>query len=177
MAGYYFTGDGARRDADGYYWVTGRMDDVLNVSGHRLGTAEIESAINSHPSVAESAVVGIPHKTKGEGIYAFVTLKDNLEQEVSQSQGHEYSVGDDTEIYKQVRQIVRAKIGPLASPETIQIAEGLPKTRSGKIMRRVLKKVALGDTTQLGDTSALVDPSVVDTLISGHSKLTDAHAR
>merc|ERR1712178_33377 len=126
--GYYFTGDGALRDRDGYYWITGRVDDVLNVSGHRIGTAEIESAINSHPGVAESAVVGIPHKTKGEGIYAFVKLKDGHEEEMVQ--GDEYSLDGRSEMEKQVRQTVRSIIGPLASPDTVQLADGLPKTRS-----------------------------------------------
>ncbi len=151
--GYYFTGDGARRDGDGYYWITGRVDDVLNVSGHRLGTAEIEGAIGAHPSVAEAAVVGFPHEIKGQGVYSYVTLMAGVE------------ASDNTlsEIKLKVRQI----IGPHASPDKIQFTPALPKTRSGKIMRRILRKIAEGDTTNLGDTSTLADPSVVDDLVAG----------
>jgi acetyl-CoA synthetase len=154
FTGYYFTGDGARRDADGDYWITGRMDDVINVSGHRLGTAEIESAINQHDGVAESAVVGYPHDVKGQGIYAFVTLKDGVEENQA--------------LKAEVIQTVRKIIGPIASPDIVQWAPGLPKTRSGKIMRRILRKIAANESDQLGDTSTLADPSVVEDLIKGH---------
>ena len=149
--GVYFTGDGARRDADGYYWITGRVDDVLNVSGHRMGTAEIESALVSHKDVAEAAVVGYPHDIKGQGIYAYVTLME----------GVEYS----DELKKELQVWVRQEIGPIAKPDLIQWAPGLPKTRSGKIMRRILRKVAADDYAELGDTSTLADPSVVEDLI------------
>jgi acetyl-CoA synthetase len=152
FAGYYYTGDECRRDEDGYYWIIGRADDVINVSGHRLGTAEIESAFVSHPSVAETAVVGYPHNLKGQGIYAFVTLKTGVKES--------------NELKKELVQTVRKEIGPLATPDTIQWAPGLPKTRSGKIMRRILKKVAVGDHTSLGDTTTLADPSVVDDLMN-----------
>ncbi len=151
--GYYFTGDGARRDADGYYWITGRVDDVLNVSGHRIGSAEIESALVLHPSVAEAAVVGYPHKVKGEGIYAYVTLM----------------VGDDRdpqELLGELIDSVRTEIGPIAKPDIIQWAPGLPKTRSGKIMRRILRKIASNELDSLGDTSTLADPKVVEELIA-----------
>ena len=151
IPGYYFTGDGARRDADGYYWITGRVDDVLNVSGHRLGTAEIESALVSHQAVAEAAVVGYPHDIKGEGIYAYVTLV--LGQEPT------------AELLAQLRQWVRKEIGPIATPDLMQWAPGLPKTRSGKIMRRILRKIAANDYESLGDTSTLADPDVVTQLI------------
>ena len=150
--GYYFTGDGCRRDADGYYWITGRVDDVLNVSGHRLGTAEVESALVAHPKVAESAVVGYPHDIKGQGIYAYVTLM----------KGEEPS----EDLRKELVKWVRTEIGPIASPDLIQWAPGLPKTRSGKIMRRILRKIAENDFGALGDTSTLADPGVVDDLIS-----------
>ena len=150
--GMYFTGDGARRDADGDYWITGRVDDVLNVSGHRLGTAEVESAMVSHPKVAEAAVVGYPHDIKGQGIYVYVTLM----------QGDEPT----DELKKELVQWVRKEIGAIASPDVIQWATGLPKTRSGKIMRRILRKIAANEYDQLGDTSTLADPSVVDDLIS-----------
>ena len=150
--GYYFTGDGARRDSDGYIWITGRMDDVLNVSGHRLGTAEIESALVLHPKVAEAAVVGFPHEIKGEGIYAYVTL---MNEEVP---------SDD--LKKELRQFVAKEIGAIAKPEAIQWAPGLPKTRSGKIMRRILRKIAANEFDQLGDISTLADPSVVEDLIN-----------
>ncbi len=149
--GKYFTGDGARRDADGYYWITGRIDDVLNVSGHRLGTAEIESALVSHPAVSEAAVVGYPHDIKGQGVWAYVTLK--ADQEPSE------------ELKKALVTHVRAEIGPIASPDVIQWAPGLPKTRSGKIMRRILRKIAENETGALGDTSTLADPAVVDDLV------------
>ena len=149
--GYYFTGDGCRRDADGYYWITGRVDDVINVSGHRMGTAEVESALVAHPKVAEAAVVGYPHDIKGQGIYCYVTLMS----------GEESS----DELRVELRNWVRKEIGPIASPDLIQWAPGLPKTRSGKIMRRILRKVAEDDFGALGDTSTLADPSVVDDLI------------
>lgn len=148
----YTTGDGARRDEDGYYWITGRTDDVLNVSGHRLGTAEVESALVLHPMVAESAVVGYPHEIKGQGIYVYVTLKSGIE-------------GTD-ELKKELKMQVRKEIGPIASPDLIQWAPGLPKTRSGKIMRRILRKIASNDIDNLGDTSTLADPAVVDDLIA-----------
>jgi len=151
--GYYFTGDGARRDEDGYYWITGRVDDVLNVSGHRLGTAEIEGAIGAHPSVAEAAVVGFPHEIKGQGVYSYVTLMAGVE------------ASDNT--LSEIKLKVRQLIGPHASPDKIQFTSALPKTRSGKIMRRILRKIAAGDTTNLGDTSTLADPSVVDDLVAG----------
>ena len=151
--GYYFTGDGARRDEDGYYWITGRVDDVLNVSGHRLGTAEIEGAIGAHPSVAEAAVVGYPHEIKGQGVYAYVTLMAGIE-------GNE-------NILSEIKLKVRELIGPHASPDKIHFTPALPKTRSGKIMRRILRKIAEGDTENLGDISTLADPSVVDGLMAG----------
>jgi len=149
--GYYFTGDGAKRDQDGYYWITGRVDDVLNVSGHRLGTAEIEGAIGKHDDVAEAAVVGFPHNIKGEGVCAFVTLMTGKE------------VNKNTE--KEIRKKVRKIIGPHASPDKIQFTPGLPKTRSGKIMRRILRKIAEGDTKNLGDISTLADPSIINSLL------------
>jgi len=149
--GKYFTGDGCRRDADGYYWITGRVDDVINVSGHRMGTAEVESALVSHDSVSEAAVVGYPHDIKGQGIYCYVTLMAGLE-------GSE-------DLRKELVKHVRSEIGPIASPDKIQFAPGLPKTRSGKIMRRILRKVAEDDFGALGDTSTLADPAVVDDLI------------
>lgn len=149
--GYYFTGDGARRDADGYYWITGRVDDVLNVSGHRMGTAEVESALVLHPKVAEAAVVGYPHDVKGQGIYAYVTLMTGVEP--------------DDGLRKELVAMCTQEIGPIAKPDLIQWAPGLPKTRSGKIMRRILRKVAANELDTLGDTSTLADPSVVDDLI------------
>ena len=149
--GYYFTGDGCKRDADGDYWITGRVDDVINVSGHRMGTAEVESALVAHAKVAEAAVVGYPHDIKGQGIYCYVTLMN----------GEEPS----DELYQELRKWVRTEIGPIASPDLIQWAPGLPKTRSGKIMRRILRKIAEDDFGALGDTSTLADPSVVDDLI------------
>ncbi|MAN76883.1 acetate--CoA ligase [Pelagibacterium flavum] len=150
--GYYFTGDGCRRDEDGYYWITGRVDDVLNVSGHRLGTAEVESALVAHPKVSEAAVVGFPHDVKGQGIYCYVTLMAGD------------AASDDLAV--ELRNWVRKEIGPIASPDHIQFAPGLPKTRSGKIMRRILRKVAENDYGALGDTSTLADPGVVDDLIA-----------
>ena len=149
--GKYFTGDGCRRDEDGYYWITGRVDDVINVSGHRMGTAEVESALVSHGSVAEAAVVGYPHEIKGQGIYAYVTL--NADSEPSE------------ELRGELVKWVRKEIGPIASPDLIQWASGLPKTRSGKIMRRILRRIAANEYSDLGDTSTLADPSVVDNLI------------
>jgi len=151
--GYYTTGDGARRDEDGFYWLMGRIDDVIKVSGHRIGTAEVESALVSHPKVAEAAVVGMPHPIKGEGIYAYVTL--NAGEAKTE------------ELKKELTAHVRKEIGPIATPDVIQFADGLPKTRSGKIMRRVLVKIAAGDTGNLGDTTTLADPSVVDDLVKG----------
>jgi acetyl-CoA synthetase len=150
--GKYFTGDVCRRDEDGYYWITGRVDDVINVSGHRMGTAEVESALVSHPQVAEAAVVGMPHEVKGQGIYAYVTL--NAGEAASD------------ELRTELRQWVRKEIGPIAAPDALQFAPALPKTRSGKIMRRILRKIAEDDTGNLGDTSTLADPSVVDTLVA-----------
>ena len=155
--GYYFTGDGCRRDKDGYYWITGRVDDVLNVSGHRMGTAEIESALVAHPKVNESAVVGFPHPIKGQGIYAYVSLMS----------GEKSS----DELLKELQDWVRKEIGPIAKPDIIQFSPGLPKTRSGKIMRRILRKIAEDDFSNLGDTSTLAEPAVVDDLISNRKKL------
>ena len=153
--GYYFTGDGARRDEDGYYWITGRVDDVLNVSGHRLGTAEVESALVLHDSVAEAAVVGYPHDIKGQGIYAYVTLMNGVD--------------DTEELRADLVKHVRKEIGPIATPDVIQWAPGLPKTRSGKIMRRILRKIAENDLSNLGDTSTLADPGVVDGLVENRA--------
>lgn len=154
--GTYFTGDGAKRDEDGYYWITGRVDDVINVSGHRMGTAEVESALVAHTSVAEAAVVGYPHDIKGQGIYAYVTLKADVK-------------GSD-ELLKELKQSVRQHIGAIAVPDVIQWAPGLPKTRSGKIMRRILRKIAANEIDSLGDTSTLADPSVVDHLVANRQK-------
>ena len=151
--GYYLTGDGAKRDEDGYYWITGRVDDVLNVSGHRIGSAEVEGAIGKADGVAEAAVVGYPHDIKGQGIYAYVTLMSGLEP--------------DDELTAAIVKTVRAEIGPHASPDKIQFTDGLPKTRSGKIMRRILRKIAEGDVDKLGDISTLADPSVVEDLVEG----------
>jgi acetyl-CoA synthetase len=151
--GMYFTGDGARKDEDGYFWLMGRVDDVINVSGHRMGTAEVESALVAHPAVAESAVVGFPHDVKGQGIYAFVTLKEGFEAT--------------DEMKKNLVQHVRKEIGPIASPDKLHFADALPKTRSGKIMRRILRKIAEGAVAELGDTSTLADPSAVDALVAG----------
>ncbi len=153
--GKYFTGDGCRRDADGYYWITGRVDDVINVSGHRMGTAEVESALVAHAKVAEAAVVGYPHDLKGQGIYAYVTL--NANDEPSEA------------LRRELVQWVRKEIGPIATPDVIQFAPGLPKTRSGKIMRRILRKIAENDISNLGDTSTLADPSVVADLVSNRA--------
>jgi acetyl-CoA synthetase len=150
--GYYFPGDGARRDKDGDYWITGRVDDVINVSGHRMGTAEVESALVLHEAVAEAAVIGYPHEIKGQGIYAYVTLMDGVEAT--------------DELKKELVKHVRNEIGPIASPDVIQWAPGLPKTRSGKIMRRILRKIAENKIDELGDTSTLADPSVVDNLVA-----------
>ena len=149
--GRYFTGDGCRRDEDGYYWITGRVDDVINVSGHRIGTAEVESALVAHPKVAEAAVVGAHHDIKGQGIYAYVTL--NLGEEPSDA------------LLKELGNWVRKEIGPIAKPDWLQWAPGLPKTRSGKIMRRILRKIAENDYANLGDISTLADPTVVESLI------------
>jgi acetyl-CoA synthetase len=150
--GYYFTGDGCRRDKDGYWWITGRVDDVLNVSGHRLGTAEIESALVSHPSVAEAAVVGYPHDIKGQGIFAYVILREGY--------------ADSPELIGELRNEARHHIGPIATPDVILIAPGLPKTRSGKIMRRILRKIAADETDNLGDITTLADPDVVQQLLT-----------
>jgi acetyl-CoA synthetase len=150
--GNYFTGDGARKDGDGYYWLMGRIDDVINVSGHRIGTAEVESALVSHTSVAEAAVIGYPHDIKGQGIYAFVTVKTGINK-------------SDT-LKKELVTHVRTVIGPIASPDKLQFADGLPKTRSGKIMRRILRKIAENRIDELGDISTLADPSVVTQLVS-----------
>ena len=153
--GMYFTGDGARRDKDGYYWITGRVDDVINVSGHRLGTAEVESALVLHDSVAEAAVVGYPHDIKGQGIYAYVTLMEGIEPS--------------EELRRELVALVRSEIGAIATPDVIQWAPSLPKTRSGKIMRRILRKIAANELDNLGDTSTLADPSVVDNLVANRA--------
>jgi acetyl-CoA synthetase len=149
--GKYFTGDGCRRDEDGYYWITGRVDDVINVAGHRMGTAEIESALVAHSKVSEAAVVGYPHDIKGQGIYCYVTLMNG-------------EPASDT-LKTELRNWVRQEIGPIAAPDLIQFAPGLPKTRSGKIMRRILRKIAENDFANLGDTSTLADPAVVENLV------------
>ena len=159
--GKYFTGDGCRRDADGYYWITGRVDDVINVAGHRMGTAEVESALVAHPKVAEAAVVGYPHDIKGQGIYCYVTLISG-------------ETGSDA-LKKELRDWVRKEIGPIASPDLIQFAPGLPKTRSGKIMRRILRKIAEDDFSNIGDTSTLADPAVIDDLIENRQNRNDAN--
>ncbi len=151
FAGYYLSGDGARIDTDGDYWLMGRIDDVLNVSGHRLGTAEIESALVSHDSIAEAAVVGYPHDIKGEGIYAFVVLKEGQ--------------NGSPELTRELEGHIKKEISPIAKPDKIQFAIGLPKTRSGKIMRRILRKIASGHTEDLGDTSTLAEPGIVETLL------------
>ena len=155
--GRYFTGDGCRRDKDGYYWITGRVDDVINISGHRMGTAEVESALVEHKLVAESAVVGYPHDIKGQGIYAYVTLVLGSEPSI--------------EIEKELKQVVRKIIGPIATPDLIQFSPALPKTRSGKIMRRILRKIAANEHSELGDTSTLADPSVVENLIKNRKNI------
>jgi acetyl-CoA synthetase len=160
--GRYFTGDGAKRDARDYYRITGRVDDVINVSGHRFGTAEIEDALNTHPKIAESAVVGFPHDLKGQGIYAYVILMDGEKES--------------EELRKDIIAHVRKVIGPIATPDVVLIAPGLPKTRSGKIMRRILRKVAEDAFDQLGDTSTLADPGVVETIIASHKALTEKAA-
>jgi acetyl-CoA synthetase len=149
--GYYLTGDGCRRDEDGYYWITGRVDDVINVSGHRLGTAEVESALVTHPACAEAAVVGYPHEIKGQGIFAFVILNEGW--------------SESAELLGELKNEVRHHIGPFAAPDVVLIAPGLPKTRSGKIMRRILRNIAAGKTDEMGDTTTLADPLIVDTLI------------
>ncbi|MEM1008518.1 MAG: acetyl-coenzyme A synthetase, partial [Myxococcota bacterium] len=154
--GKYFTGDGCQRDEQGYYRITGRVDDVLNVSGHRIGTAEVEDAINSHSAVVESAVVGYPHDIKGQGIYAYITTKPDANV--------------DAELERELKQIVRSTIGAIATPDVIHNAPALPKTRSGKIMRRILRKIAAQQTEDLGDTSTLADPSVVERLIQNAPK-------
>jgi acetyl-CoA synthetase len=154
--GLYFTGDGCRRDQDGYYWITGRVDDVLNVSGHRLGTAEVESALVAHPAVAEAAVVGFPHDIKGTGIYAYVHCTPEAERE------------DPEELVGMLKQQVRSVIGAFAAPDRIQIVPGLPKTRSGKIMRRILRKIAASEYEDLGDVTTLADPAVVEKIVEGH---------
>ena len=151
--GKYFTGDGCRRDPDGYYWITGRVDDVINVSGHRMGTAEVESALVLHPKVSEAAVVGFPHDIKGQGIYCYVTL----------NAGETFDQALESELIKHVR----TEIGPIATPDHLHFTPALPKTRSGKIMRRILRKIAENETGALGDTSTLADPAVVDALIEG----------
>ncbi|HWB63462.1 MAG TPA: AMP-binding protein, partial [Chitinophagales bacterium] len=151
--GYYFTGDGCRRDEDGYYRITGRVDDVINVSGHRIGTGEIEDAVDEHEDVIETAVVGYPHDIKGQGIYAYVICKDGI--------------ADVEKLRTEVRSIVSEKIGAFARPDKIQVVPGLPKTRSGKIMRRILRKIAEGDTSNLGDTTTLLDPLIVDKIKEG----------
>ncbi|MEM8795277.1 MAG: acetate--CoA ligase [Pseudomonadota bacterium] len=157
--GYYFSGDGCRRDSDGYYWITGRVDDVINVSGHRMGTAEVESALVAHAKVAEAAVVGYPHEIKGQGIYAYVTLMSGVEAT--------------PELREELETWVRSEIGPIAKPDLIQFAPGLPKTRSGKIMRRILRKIAEDDFSNLGDTSTLAEPAVVDDLIQNRMNHSD----
>ena len=156
--GKYFTGDGARRDEDGYYWITGRVDDVINVSGHRMGTAEVESALVLHDAVAEAAVVGFPHDIKGQGIYAYVTLM------------HDVAPSEDLRL--DLIAHVRTEIGAIATPDILQWAPGLPKTRSGKIMRRILRKIASNEVESLGDTSTLADPGVVDELVENRPKKT-----
>jgi acetyl-CoA synthetase len=163
FSGMYFTGDGARRDADGYYWITGRVDDVLNVAGHRLGTAEIESALVAHPQVAESAVVGFPHDIKGQGIYVYVTLIAGVEPSEP--------------LRAELRSWVRKEISPIATPDVIQWAPALPKTRSGKIMRRILRKIAAHEYDQLGDISTLAEPAVVDQLIQERKRSEPPPAR
>jgi acetyl-CoA synthetase len=154
--GLYFTGDGCTRDEDGYYWITGRVDDVLNVSGHRIGTAEIESALVAHPLVAEAAVVGFPHDIKGTGIYAYVICKPEADS------------WDAEELVGALKEQVRHAIGPIATPDRIQVTPGLPKTRSGKIMRRILRKIAAGEYEELGDITTLAEPAVVEQLVDAH---------
>ncbi len=156
--GVYFSGDGAHRDELGHYHITGRMDDVINVSGHRLGTAEVEDAMDEHPAVAETAVVGSPHQIKGEGIYAYVILREGVSQ-------------SDEDITKDLKILVRKKIAAYAVPDVIQITPGVPKTRSGKIMRRILRKVCADQSDELGDVSTLADPSIVEVIVKNHEKL------
>jgi acetyl-CoA synthetase len=156
--GYYFTGDGCRRDEDGYYWITGRIDDVLNVAGHRLGTAEVESALVAHEAVAEAAVVGYPHPIKGQGVYAYVIVSSD------------YNRGRGIELQGALKEQVRHVIGGFATPDVIHIAPGLPKTRSGKIMRRILRKIAAGEYEGLGDVTTLAEPEVVEKLIAQHAE-------
>jgi acetyl-CoA synthetase len=160
--GKYFSGDGCRRDADGYYWITGRVDDVINVSGHRMGTAEVESSLVAHESVSEAAVVGYPHNIKGQGIYAYVTLMQGVEPSET--------------LRKELVAWVRKDIGPIASPDLIQFAPGLPKTRSGKIMRRILRKIAEDEPSSLGDTTTLADPGVVTDLVNNRQNKKAVHA-
>ena len=155
--GFYFTGDGCRRDEDGYYWITGRVDDVINVSGHRIGTAEVESALVLHEAIAEAAVVGYPHEIKGQGIYAYVSLMAG--------------VNENDELRKALVNFVRKEIGPIAAPDVIHWAPALPKTRSGKIMRRILRKIAANEAEQLGDISTLADPSVVEDLKASYAEM------
>jgi acetyl-CoA synthetase len=155
--GYYLTGDGCRRDEDGYYWITGRVDDVINVSGHRLGTAEVESALVTHPGCAEAAVVGYPHEIKGQGIFAFVILNEGWKEDV--------------ELLGELKNEVRHHIGPFATPDMVMIVPGLPKTRSGKIMRRILRNIAAGQREGMGDTTTLADPAIVDALIEKRAKI------
>ena len=155
--GMYFSGDGCRRDDDGYYWITGRVDDVINVSGHRMGTAEVESALVAHPNVSEAAVVGYPHDIKGQGIYAYVTVMAGIDPT--------------EELRAELGKWVRKEIGPIARPDLIQWAPGLPKTRSGKIMRRILRKIAENDANNLGDISTLADPGVVDDLVNNRMNI------
>lgn len=157
--GYYLTGDGAHRDKDGYYWITGRVDDIMNVSGHRIGSAEIESALVSHPFCSEAAVVGFPHEIKGEGIFAYVILKEGYEVEATE------------DLVGELRNEVRHHIGAIATPDHILLAPGLPKTRSGKIMRRILRKIAANQTDNLGDITTLADPSIVAKLIDLRKQL------
>jgi acetyl-CoA synthetase len=154
--GYYFTGDGCRRDENGYYWITGRVDDVINVSGHRVGTAEVESALASHDKCAEAAVIGVPHPVKGESIYAYVTVLDDAQPS--------------PKLHAELVNLVKNQIGSFAAPDVIHWAPGLPKTRSGKIMRRILRKIAAGLLDELGDTSTLAEPQVVDQLIESRPK-------
>ena len=155
--GRYFSGDGCRRDKDGYFWITGRVDDVINVSGHRMGTAEVESALVAHSDVAEAAVVGYPHDIKGQGIYAYVTVNINVESS--------------EELLLELKKWVRKEIGPIATPDLIQFAPGLPKTRSGKIMRRILRKIAANEHDELGDVSTLADPLVVENLVENRKNI------
>ena len=155
--GRYFSGDGCRRDKDGYFWITGRVDDVINVSGHRMGTAEVESALVAHSDVAEAAVVGYPHDIKGQGIYAYVTVNINVE--------------NSEELLLELKKWVRKEIGPIATPDLIQFAPGLPKTRSGKIMRRILRKIAANEHDELGDVSTLADPLVVENLVENRKNI------